>query len=124
MASLDHKRQIAERLSSLSVKRLEFNEVPKNYIALTVGTTPYKNAITVSKAHDRVSFYVENNELLDEIGRAGFRLELTNQGYGYNKSRYWVYEVGPSDIDRHQVLFGKLVAEAVQVMVGRRSKKQ
>jgi|SRR5271168_1213959 len=124
MISLDSKRQIAAKLQLFSVKSLELNELPKRYISLTVGTTPHKNAITISEAQDRVSFYVENHKLLEDLRGSGFRFELTNQGYGYNKSRYWVYKVGLDDIERHAALFKNLVIEAVEVMIGRRTKNQ
>jgi hypothetical protein len=122
MMNLDQRRQIASKLQALSTTGVEFNEVQR-YISLAVGTAPYKNAITVSKVQDRISFYIENLSFLDEVRKRGFRLGSADQKYLYNKDRYWLYEVAPSDVDSHPNLFGSLAAEAIRFMQYRRSKK-
>jgi hypothetical protein len=113
----DERVSLAERLIGMSGEPLSMTVVGK-YIAIEVGTGTNKNAVLLSNRQDRVSFFIRSTELLNEVAKAGFKVERNGPEF-----RYRVWNVSVPDLEHHESLFRKLMGESMDVVRSRRSRK-
>jgi hypothetical protein len=114
---------IAKRIESLADQRMSINEDPQTYIALEIGVGTYKNAITVSKKVNRVSFFIESADIREAFQKAGFVVVRRRQGPGYNKDRYSIMKLDLTGIEQNIELVRRAVKESIEVLSARKPSK-
>ena len=103
--NIEERLELAEALASL-VPEVELNRDPKRYISLDVGSRPNKNAVTIPKFAEHVSFYIKDSTLIERLKVAGFSVEPAKQDPKrlYNRDKYRVLPMTKSLITDHKPL--------------------
>jgi hypothetical protein len=122
-SNVEERRAVAKELASLNIS-VELNDSPKRYFSLDIGSRPNKNAVIIPKSAQFVSFFIEDQSLVEKLKGAGFSVEAFPEDPKrlFNKNKHKVFPLTVSLITNHKTLIIEVLTHSLNVITSRKAK--